>query len=114
MFGYFTGFLKGYTAVTETTLSAWLLLQKIVAHYPFLSIGVQTSFEELFGKIEKLEETFSRIEDPELRKDFQVAVKKNIAADFAALLDAHRVWWHAFYPKSFVSIPDPKLESFYR
>ena len=41
------------------------------------------------------------------------AVKKNIAADFAALLDAHRVWWHAFYPKSFVSIPDPKLESFY-
>ena len=78
MFSYFTGFLKGYTAVSETVIGSWLLLQKIVALYPFLSIGVQTSFEELFGKIEKLEETFSRIEDPELRKDFLVAVKKNI------------------------------------
>ena len=40
-------------------------------------------------------------------------VKKNLAADFASLLDTHRAWWHAFYPKSFVSIPDPKAESFY-
>lgn len=29
--------------------------------------------------------------------------------DFAA----HRAWWHALYPRSFVSIPDNKLESFY-
>jgi transcription elongation factor GreA len=78
MFAYFAGFLKGYTAVSETVIGSWLLLQKIVTLYPFLSIGVQTSFEELFGKIEKLEETFSRIEDPELRRDFLVAVKKNI------------------------------------
>ena len=41
------------------------------------------------------------------------AVKKNLAASFATLLDTHRAWWHAFYPKSFVSIPDPKAESFY-
>jgi len=78
MFSYFTGFLKGYTAVAETVISSWLLLQKIIARYPFLSLGVQTSFDELFGKIEKLEETFSRIEDPDLRKDFLVAVKKNV------------------------------------
>ncbi|MGA2640080.1 MAG: transcription elongation factor GreA, partial [Spirochaetia bacterium] len=78
MFSYFTGFLKGYTAVSETVISSWLLLQKIIARYPFLSLGVQTSFDELFGKIEKLEETFSRIEDPELRKEFLVAVKKNV------------------------------------
>jgi transcription elongation factor GreA len=78
MFAYFTGFLKGYTVVSETVISSWLLLQKITSRYPFLSIGVQTSFEELFGKIEKLEETFSRIEDPDIRKDFLVSVKKNI------------------------------------
>ncbi len=78
MFSYFTGFLKGYTAVSETVISSWLLLQKIIARYPFLSLGVQTSFDELFGKIDRLEETFSRIEDPELRKDFLVAVKKNV------------------------------------
>jgi alpha-L-fucosidase 2 len=45
--------------------------------------------------------------------DAIATVKKTRAADFAALLDAHRAWWHAFYPKSFVSIPDPKVESFY-
>jgi alpha-L-fucosidase 2 len=28
-------------------------------------------------------------------------------------LNEHRAWWHAFYPRSFVSIPDLKLESFY-
>ena len=25
----------------------------------------------------------------------------------------HRQWWHAFYPRSFVSVPDPFWESFY-
>ncbi|MBF8187516.1 twin-arginine translocation signal domain-containing protein [Nonomuraea sp. K274] len=25
----------------------------------------------------------------------------------------HRAWWHAFYPKSFVSLPDQRLQSFY-
>ena len=29
------------------------------------------------------------------------------------LLGAHREWWHAFYPQSFLSIPDGKMESFY-
>lgn len=43
-----------------------------------------------------------------------VAVLKNLmAADFDYLLKTHRDWWHAFYPKSFVSVPDPQLESFY-
>ncbi|HET6451669.1 MAG TPA: transcription elongation factor GreA, partial [Spirochaetia bacterium] len=79
MFSYFAGFLKGYTAVSETVISSWLLLQKVIARYPFLSAGTQASFEELFGRIDKLEETFGRIEDPDLRKDLLVAVKKNIA-----------------------------------
>ena len=29
------------------------------------------------------------------------------------LESAHRKWWHAFYPQSFLSIPDTRLESFY-
>ncbi|MDF7808802.1 hypothetical protein P4E94_15240 [Pontiellaceae bacterium B12219] len=28
------------------------------------------------------------------------------------LLKGHRAWWHAFYPKSFVSLPDARMESF--
>jgi len=40
-------------------------------------------------------------------------VKRVLTADFAALLASHRAWWHEFYPKSFVSIPDARAESFY-
>jgi len=40
-------------------------------------------------------------------------VKKAAAAEFAGMLESHRAWWHEFYPKSFVSIPDAEVESFY-
>lgn len=29
------------------------------------------------------------------------------------VLTAHRGWWHAFYPESFLTIPDARLEAFY-
>ncbi|HVO37907.1 MAG TPA: transcription elongation factor GreA, partial [Spirochaetia bacterium] len=79
MFSYFTAFLKGYSGVSETVLGSWLLVQKIIAFYPFLSPGVTVSFEELFPKIDPLEETFNKLDDPDLKKDLLVAVKKNIA-----------------------------------
>jgi transcription elongation factor GreA len=79
MFAYFTGFLKGFTAVSETVVSSWLLVQRILAVYPFVAPGVSVSFEELFGRIENVEDTFSRIDDPDLRRDFLVAVKKLIS-----------------------------------
>ncbi len=40
-------------------------------------------------------------------------VRSAASADFAKLLDSHRAWWHALYPKSFVSVPDRQLEQFY-
>ena len=50
----------------------------------------------------------------------QAAVKVVREADdnltpgrFGVFEQSHRDWWHAFYPTSFVSIPDPKLDSFY-
>ncbi|MCX6872379.1 MAG: discoidin domain-containing protein [Verrucomicrobia bacterium] len=47
------------------------------------------------------------------RNEVAKTVKANATADFNALLASHRAWWHAFYPKSFVSIPDAQAESFY-
>ncbi len=79
MFSYFTTFLKGFSTVSETVLGSWLLVQKVVGFYPFLSPGVQVSFDELFSKIENLEDTFSKLDDPDLKKDFFVAVRKNVA-----------------------------------
>jgi len=47
------------------------------------------------------------------RRDVVATVRKVAAADAEQLVFAHRRWWHAMYPKSIVSVPDPKLESFY-
>jgi alpha-L-fucosidase 2 len=41
------------------------------------------------------------------------AVEEAAAAAPATLVSAHREWWHAYYAKSFLSIPDTRLESFY-
>lgn len=32
---------------------------------------------------------------------------------FAHLIERHRVWWHQYYPKSFISLDDTRMESFY-
>jgi alpha-L-fucosidase 2 len=35
------------------------------------------------------------------------------SGDLGAVVAGHRAWWHAYYPASFLSIPDARLESFY-
>jgi alpha-L-fucosidase 2 len=35
------------------------------------------------------------------------------ASPMADLVTSHRAWWHAYYPESFLSIPDTRMESFY-
>jgi alpha-L-fucosidase 2 len=41
------------------------------------------------------------------------AVRDAVALGGPALRTRHREWWNAFYPKSFLSIPDQRLQSFY-
>jgi len=45
--------------------------------------------------------------------DAVATIKAGQKKSIAALEKAHRDWWHNYYPKSFVSIPDARLESFY-
>ena len=45
-------------------------------------------------------------------RDALEAVRRNLGS-FDALAESHRKWWHELFPRSFVSVPDPKLESFY-
>jgi len=40
-------------------------------------------------------------------------IKAAETKDMAVIEKAHRDWWHAYYPASFVTFPDPRLESFY-
>ncbi len=41
------------------------------------------------------------------------ALKHAVARGVPAMEKTHREWWHAFYPASFVSVPDARVESFY-
>lgn len=41
------------------------------------------------------------------------AVSVAAQCGLATLTGSHRAWWHAFWPQSFVSIPDTRMESFY-
>lgn len=43
----------------------------------------------------------------------EAAVASLQKGDLPALLKAHRAWWHNYYPQSFVSLPDKKMENFY-
>lgn len=36
-----------------------------------------------------------------------------VSQPLAEVVAAHRAWWHAYYPESFVSFPDARLEAFY-
>lgn len=41
------------------------------------------------------------------------SVRDAVALGGADLRAGHRQWWNSFYPKSFLSIPDQRLQSFY-
>jgi len=46
-------------------------------------------------------------------EDAVANVEKAIQRGVTELEKVHRAWWHAFYPVSFVTLPDARFESFY-
>jgi len=47
------------------------------------------------------------------RAEAIAAVRRAAAISPATLTETHRQRWHEFYPRSFLSVPDPLLESYY-
>lgn len=45
--------------------------------------------------------------------DAVATIKAAEKKSMAVLERVHRDWWHAYYPKSFVTFPDARMESFY-
>ena len=43
----------------------------------------------------------------------QLSAERAASLGMNGLLAAHRSWWHQYYPASFVSLPDARLEAFY-
>lgn len=40
-------------------------------------------------------------------------INKAVCLGLDSLVASHRAWWHDYYQKSFLSIPNSRLESFY-
>jgi hypothetical protein len=51
--------------------------------------------------------------DAEARNQAAAAVKQAIAEGPQRLRKSHQAFWHDYYPQSFVSLPNARLESFY-
>ncbi|MGN6369325.1 MAG: glycosyl hydrolase family 95 catalytic domain-containing protein [Phycisphaerae bacterium] len=56
---------------------------------------------------------YSTKEADAAKLEADAAVATAIKSSAEQLADSHRDWWHHYYPESFVSLPDPRLESFY-
>lgn len=49
----------------------------------------------------------------ESKKVAEQTINSVTSHNFTSLITAHRNYWHSFYQKSFISIPDSRLESFW-
>ena len=47
------------------------------------------------------------------KQEAAAALQRVTVIGFQELLESHRAWWHRYYPGSFVSVPDTRLEGFY-
>ncbi len=45
--------------------------------------------------------------------DAVALLQKTSTGNIHVLIAQHRQWWHSYYPQSFVSFPDARMESFY-
>jgi len=76
MFSYFTAFLKSENAAKELIVSSYLVVQKIIHRYPFLNQAFSFDFKDFIANTENIEELFSLIEAPELKRMFLEQLKQ--------------------------------------
>ncbi len=50
---------------------------------------------------------------PDALADARTATAEAVRQGLARLEAAHRRWWHAYYPESFLTFPDARLEAYY-
>ncbi|MCH5716145.1 hypothetical protein [Niabella hibiscisoli] len=73
--------------------TAWIRHREHAEDTYFISVGYNTLQSSLAATIETLSAPL--LKNPQ------------------GLIDRHRNWWHQYYPLSFVSLPDARMESFY-
>src|SRR5262249_9629855 len=56
---------------------------------------------------------YSKESDNAAQTEAVAAIDKAAGESLAQLVASHQAWWHKFWPASFISFPDTRLESFY-
>lgn len=88
-----------------------LCIQKLMA-----GGGYSTAWQEVDDKSGKQTLYISiAMSYPELTSPSEAmnSLEETIETGIDKLVSTHREWWHNFYPASFVSLPDTKMESYY-
>lgn len=85
-------FSQGMIAGGDYT-TAWTSLQKGNRKTYFISVDVNKSNSAVSSAVATINDV--------------------VNTDISKLIQEHRLWWHHYYPQSFVSIPDARMESFY-
>lgn len=76
--------------------------------------GYVVAWSETAGATRRLAWTVDYLAAGKPTVDAAVAlISRTLAAKPAEIDASHRAWWHAWWPNSFVSIPDTRLENFY-
>ena len=125
-----------WTAIQGNSLAAWQKLTpagRYVSNPPMNntapSPGVTLSTQRLLsgnayatavkkvanadGSCTVYQSTMGRLPEGQSARAALDAVTAAAAAGVAALRESHQAWWHSYYPKSFVSLGDTRMENFY-
>ncbi len=82
MFDYFVTYVRNPGSYNEHTISAMLIILRIVNQFPFLNPGVNLNFKEYFTNLEDYEEMFQKINNTDIRKLFLTHIHKHKIPDW--------------------------------
>ncbi|MGI9256912.1 MAG: GreA/GreB family elongation factor, partial [Salinispira sp.] len=82
MFDYFVTYVRNPGSYNEYTISAMLIISRIVNQFPFLNPGVNLNFKEYFTNLEDYEEMFQKINNTDVRKLFLTYIHKHKIPDW--------------------------------
>jgi len=70
IFSYFISILKSFANVTDTVVTSYLIVKRLIKSYPFLNQNIDVSFADLLDSIQNIDQTFAHLPDAELKRSF--------------------------------------------
>ncbi|MDH7463185.1 hypothetical protein QEG73_17945 [Chitinophagaceae bacterium 26-R-25] len=103
------GYVANPPAVLATTGTVKYCKQTMLSGGDYTTAW--TTNNKANSRVYYLSVTFNRKKSSteEAVQNVSISAKDNLQQ----LLNVHRQWWHHYYPQSFISLPDARLESFY-